>query len=144
MFLSLHWWNNIVICNKKIKKPWPSPLAPPFRKCLISFVEKKLNENYVEYDFRIGTVLLIFSFFWTDNASCPPNARPPGPPYVKILISIVKKNEENYVKFDFRMGSVLVIFSFFWTVNDLVNASPSPEWYQRRYRYRTTIWNRKG
>ena len=25
--------------------------------------KKKLNENYVEFDFRMGTVLVIFSFF---------------------------------------------------------------------------------
>ena len=29
--------------------------------------KKSLNENYVEYDFIMGTVIWIFSFFWTDN-----------------------------------------------------------------------------
>ena len=29
----------------------------------ISIVEKKKNENYIEFDFRMGTVLVIFSFF---------------------------------------------------------------------------------
>ena len=28
---------------------------------------KKCNGNYVEYDFRLGTVLVIFLFFWADN-----------------------------------------------------------------------------
>ena len=33
----------------------PSPLAPPYLKILISIVEKKnVNENYVEFDFRMG------------------------------------------------------------------------------------------
>ena len=36
--------------------------GPLFKK--ISIVEtKNLNENYVEFDFRMGTVLVIFSFF---------------------------------------------------------------------------------
>ena len=72
----------------KPTSPWP---------LVISIVEKK-NENYVECDFRIGTVLLSFLFFWTDNAPC-----------VKILISTIeKKINENYVEFDFRMGAVIV------------------------------------
>ena len=36
-------------------------------KILISVIEKKLNENNVEFDFKMGTVLVIFSFFCTDN-----------------------------------------------------------------------------
>ena len=73
----------------------------------------------------MSAVHVIFSFFWMDNDP----ARPPGPPHVKILISIVKKKvNENYVEFYFRMGTVLVIFSIFWMDNDLVNAPPPPEW----------------
>ena len=34
-----------------------------FLKILISIVERKKNENYVEYDFSMGTVLVIFSFY---------------------------------------------------------------------------------
>ena len=43
--------------------PLPAPLAPPYVKILLSIVEKKINENYVEFDFRMGAVLVIFSFF---------------------------------------------------------------------------------
>ena len=35
-------------------------------------IHHKKNDNYVEFDFKIGTVLMIFSFFWTDNATCLP------------------------------------------------------------------------
>ena len=71
----------------------------------------------------MGTVLVTFSFFWTDNACCPPLACPLAQPDVKILIYIVEKHE-TYVEFDFSMGTVVVIFSFFWTDNDLVCAPP--------------------
>ena len=41
-----------------------TPLAPTFAKILISIIEKKnLINNYVEFDFSMGTVLVIFSFF---------------------------------------------------------------------------------
>ena len=64
------------------------PLPSLYVKFLISIIEKKLNENYVEFDFSMGTVLVIFSFFWMDNAPCPHI----GPPqFVKHLISIVEK-----------------------------------------------------
>ena len=48
---------------KKISstKPRSTSLPPRFVKCLISIVEK--NENYVEFYFRMGSVLVIFSFF---------------------------------------------------------------------------------
>ena len=49
---------------------------PPFRKNLISILEKNnFNENYVKFDFRMGTVLVIFSFFWMDHIilSIPPS-----------------------------------------------------------------------
>ena len=59
MFLLVHWWNNKVICQKKIHPPPDSP--PPFVKFLISIIEKKRIEKYVEFNFRIGTVLE-FSF----------------------------------------------------------------------------------
>ena len=49
------------------KKKIPPP-PPLFVKILISIIEeKKWNKNYVEFDFRMGTVLLIFSFFWNDK-----------------------------------------------------------------------------
>ena len=57
-------WKNIYI-----------PPTPGLLPCLPHFninYKKKLNENYVEFDFRIGNVLVIFSFFWTDNASLAP------------------------------------------------------------------------
>ena len=55
---------------------------PEFVKNLISFIEKNnLNENYVEFDFIMGTVLMIFSFFQTDNdivcSPLPPKLYPP-------------------------------------------------------------------
>ena len=82
---------------------------------LISIVEKKVNANYVEFDFIMGTVLVIFSFFWTENVPCLPHARPPGPHICKkIYIGRRKKSfSENYVEFYFRVCTVLVIFSFF-------------------------------
>ena len=33
---------------------------------------KRKNENSTKFDFRMGTVLEIFSFFRTDNAPVPP------------------------------------------------------------------------
>ena len=98
----------------------PLPAPWPWLKILISIIEKKkLNRNYLELNISMGTVLVIFSFFWTDNA---PLTAPPPRQFVKLLISIVEKKNlnENYVEFDFSMGIALVIFSFFWTVNDLV------------------------
>ena len=61
----------------------------------------------------MGTVHVIFSFLWTDNAPC----LCPLPPSVKILISIIEKKNGIYVELDISMGTVLVIFSFFWTDN---------------------------
>ena len=57
MFLLLHTLNNIVIC----KKNQPAPPSPPFVKLLYPSQEK--NKKYVEFDFRMGTFLVIFSFF---------------------------------------------------------------------------------
>ena len=81
MFLLLHWWNNIV-CQKKFH---PTP-APPdsFVNILISIIEKKLNGKYVEFDFRIGTVLAIFLFFWMDSA-------PLSAPVCKFFRSIMEE-----------------------------------------------------
>ena len=62
----------------KKKDPWPPP--PPFVKILISIIEKKINENYVEFYFSMGTVLVIFSFFSMDNTPCSILAHPLGPP----------------------------------------------------------------
>ena len=93
-----------------------------FYERIMPLRKKKWNQNYVELDFSMGTVLVIFSFFWMDDAPCPP---PCPPQFVKLLISIVeKKMYENYEKFYFSMCIVLVIFSFFWTVNDLVCVPP--------------------
>ena len=71
----------------------------------------------------MGTVLVIFSFFWTDNAPCLP---PLSPPMCKTfnIHRRKKKLNENYVEFYFSLGIVLVIFSFFWMVNDLVCVPP--------------------
>ena len=93
--------------------PWPSPLV----KIVISIIEKKLNGNYVELD----TVVVIFSFFWMDNAPCLPHL---SPPICKTFNIHRRKKNENYVEFYFSMGIVLVIFSFFWMVNDLVCVPP--------------------
>ena len=78
--------------------PPASPPAPhpPNVKILTSIVEKKIPslakifyinrrkkiyENYIEFCFRLGTVLVIFSFFWTVNdlgsAPPPPEWYPP-------------------------------------------------------------------
>ena len=63
-----------------------------------------------KFDFNMGTVLVIFSFFRTDNT----HARPPDPPVGKTFnIHHRKIINENYVEFDFSMGTVFVIFSFF-------------------------------
>ena len=79
--------------------------------------------NYVELDFSMGTVLAIFTFFWMDNAPCPP---PLSLPICKTFNIYHKKKDlnKNYVEFYFSMGIVLVIFSFFWTVNNLVCVPP--------------------
>ena len=106
--------------------PLASPPFPPYLKFLISIVEyKNLNANYVEFDVSRSAVLVIFSFFWMDNAPYP---SPWSPPICKIFNIHHRKTKlnENYVKFYFSMGIVLVIFSFFWTDNDLVYAPPSP------------------
>ena len=50
----------------------------------------------------MGSVLVIFSFFWTDNDPC-------APPFIIFFISIIeKKLNEYYVEFDFRMGGTKV------------------------------------
>ena len=72
MFVLLHWWNNLLTLSKK-KSP-PSHLTPeplPVVKILISIIEKKINEYYVEFDFWRGTVLVIFSILWIDNDILP-------------------------------------------------------------------------
>ena len=49
---------------KKKFHPHPACLpAFPFVKFLISIIEKKLNENYVKFDYRVVSVLVILSFF---------------------------------------------------------------------------------
>ena len=67
----------------------------------------------------MGTVLVIFSFFWTDNAPCLPLACPPDPPICKNFDIYYRKKKcnEKYVEFDFNICTVLVIFSLFWTDN---------------------------
>ena len=50
--------------NKKFNPSLAYPLGPPFKKFLISIVENEnFNENCVKFDFRMGTVFVIFSFF---------------------------------------------------------------------------------
>ena len=127
MFLLLHWWNNIEICQKiNSTRPQPAPLQPhPFVKFFNTDRRKKKYENYVTFDFSMGIVLVIFLFFWTDNAPCPPLSCPSGFPICKNFnIYHRKKIHENYIEFDFSMGTILVIFSFFWTDNDLICAPP--------------------
>ena len=51
-------------------------------------MEKKIEGDYVELDFGMGTVLVIFSYFWTDNAPCLPHL---SPQFVNLLISIIEK-----------------------------------------------------
>ena len=54
--------------SERIMLPARPPCPPQFVKLLISIVEKKdLNENYIEFYFSMGIVLVIFSFFWTVN-----------------------------------------------------------------------------
>ena len=120
MILLLHWWNNINICQKnKFYLPPDCPLAPQFVKYLIP-IERKI------VIFSMGPVLVIFLFFWTDNAPCPPLASPPGPHIFKILNTHRRKQiDENYVEFYFSMDAVLVIFSFRWTYN-APGLPPSP------------------
>ena len=61
--------------------PLPAPLpSTQFVKLLISIIEKKLDENYVEFYFSISTVLVIFSFFRTGNDL----VRAPPPPIVVL------------------------------------------------------------
>ena len=51
--------------SKKIIPPAPGlPQCPPkFVIFLISIVEKKINENYVEFDFSMGTGFIDFLIF---------------------------------------------------------------------------------
>ena len=74
MLILLHWWNNKKNNNKKIGFKNPLP-PPPVKKILnLDRRKKNLNKNYWKFDFSIGSVLVIFSFFWTDNdlACAPP------------------------------------------------------------------------
>ena len=75
--------------------------------------KKNSNENYVESDFIMGTVLVMFSFFSTDEKTdfFSMDFSPWLPICKKFNIHRRKKNfDENYVEFDFSMGTVLVIF----------------------------------
>ena len=63
MFLLLHRSNKIVICQKKLNL-LTACLPPPICKNFnIHLRKENINENYVKFDFRMGAVLLIFSFF---------------------------------------------------------------------------------
>ena len=53
--------------KKKSTHSRPAPLPPPICKKFNIHHRKKINENYVEFDFRMGTILVICSFFRTDN-----------------------------------------------------------------------------
>ena len=114
--------------SKKLIPPTPGlpPCIPPICKIFNMYHRKKINKNYVEFDFSVGTVRVIFSFFWTNNAPCPPLECPTGPLIFQIFHIHRRKKyvNENYVEFDFSICTVLVIFSFFWTDNDLVCAPP--------------------
>ena len=57
--------------------PHACPLPHPLSVKIVIPIIKKKNGNYVELDFSFGTVLVIFSFFWMDNAPCPPPLSPP-------------------------------------------------------------------
>ena len=122
VLILLHWWNNKKkIKNDSAKKIHFRPLSPVKKILNIPRRKKNQNKSYWKFNFSMGTVLVLFSFFWTDNAPCPP---PCALQCVKLLISIVEKKNENYVEFYFSMRIVLVIFSFFWMVNDLVCVPP--------------------
>ena len=55
---------------------------------------KNVIENYVEFDFRMVTVV-IFLFFWMDNERPMPALCPlPWLHYVKFLISIIAKEKK--------------------------------------------------
>ena len=95
------------------------PGSPICKNFNIHHRKNKLNENYVEFYFRMGTILVIFWFFWMDNITPTPTS-----PLANFFISILEK--KNDIEFYFRMGTVLVIFSFFWTDKDLVNAPAPP------------------
>ena len=103
--------------------PPDPPLPHLYFFFLISIIEKKNYGNYVEFDFSIGTVLVIFSFFWMDNAPC---LLPWSLPICKTfnIHRRKKRFKRKLCEFYFSMGIVLVIFSFFWTVNDLVCVPP--------------------
>ena len=119
MFLSLHWWNNIEIFqNNKFHPPQACPLAH-LTIFKIFNKHKNLNENYIEFDFSMGAVLVIFSFFWMENAPWPS-------PICKTFNIHHRKKNENYVEFYFSMGSVLMIFSFFWMDNLVCACAQTP------------------
>ena len=60
MLISLHWWKN----NKKKWKS-QSHLGPSHSKKKLKY-QSYFNLKY-QFDFTMGTVLVIFWFFWTDN-----------------------------------------------------------------------------
>ena len=64
MFVLLHWWNNVIVKKKIPPLPQHPPPEPHTAEIfLISIIEKKINENYVEFDFIRGTVLVFFLFY---------------------------------------------------------------------------------
>ena len=70
--------------NGSAKKIQTQATPSPVKKILnIHRRKKNLNKSYWKFDFSIGTVLVIFSFLWTDNAPCVPLASPLTPPIGK-------------------------------------------------------------
>ena len=53
-------WEKIISCSQSVVFAGEGKNTP---KQKTNNVGKKINENYVEFDFRIRTVLFIFSFF---------------------------------------------------------------------------------
>ena len=108
MFLSLHWWNNIVICQKKIQ---PTHDLPLFRKILISIIEKKLK-----WECRI--------WFWNGYCSCDffhfseRIMTPALAPYICKNFNIHCKKKWKLCRNLFSNGYCSCdFFSFFWTDN---------------------------
>ena len=51
-------------------RPKNSTSSPPLTP------SQEKNKSYWKFDFSLGTVIVIFSFLWTDNAPCLPPLLP--------------------------------------------------------------------
>ena len=91
--------------------PCPHSRPPQFVKLFISIVEKKyLNDHYVEFDFSMGTVLVIFSFIWTDNdLVCAPPPRVACPPFFNATIThkLSRITQKLFARFSWNSGKLL-------------------------------------